>query len=166
MNAIETNPTQDLAQSELVLTRLYNAPRDLVFAAWTNPKHLAQWWGPYGFTNPVCEIDVRPGGAIRIHMRGPDGVVYPMTGTFEDITEPERLVFASAALDGKGEPLFETWNIVTLEKFGEKTALTLRARVLRIAPGAPGKLAVHYLAGMEAGWTQSLERLGDLVDKK
>lgn len=166
MNAIETNPVQDLAPSELVLTRVYDAPRDLVFEAWTNSKHLAQWWGPYGFTNPICELDLRPGGALRIHMRGPDGVIYPMTGTVEDVVKPERFVFAGAVLDGKGEPLFETWNIVSLEDVDGKTAVTLRAHVTRIAPGTAGELAIHYIAGMEAGWIQSLERLGDLVDKK
>jgi uncharacterized protein YndB with AHSA1/START domain len=67
-------------EQELVLTRVFDAPRELVFKVWTDPKHLARWWGPRGFTNPVCELDLRPGGAILIHMRGPDGTVYPMTG--------------------------------------------------------------------------------------
>ncbi len=77
-----------------MITRTFDSPRELVFKAWTDPKHVTQWWGPHGFTNPVCELDVRPGGAIRIHMRGPDGTVYPMTGTFHEVVEPERLVFA------------------------------------------------------------------------
>ena len=58
---------------ELTVTRVFDAPRELVFTMWTDPEHMAQWWGPQGFTNPVCEMDVRVGGAIRIHMRGPDG---------------------------------------------------------------------------------------------
>ncbi len=70
---------------DLVMTREFDAPRELVFKAWTDAKQTAQWWGPKGFTNPVCELDVRVGGAIRIHMRAPDGVVYPMTGVFEEI---------------------------------------------------------------------------------
>ncbi len=81
--------------------------RDLVFKAWTETKHMAQWWGPKGFTNPVCEMDVRAGGAIRIHMRAPDGVVYPMTGVFQEIVVPERLVFVSSALDDKGNSMFD-----------------------------------------------------------
>jgi uncharacterized protein YndB with AHSA1/START domain len=141
-------------EREVVFTRILNAPRDLVFQAWTDPTHLAQWWGPHGFTNPVCELDVRPGGAIRVHMRGPDGTVYPMTGVYQEIVEPERLVFTSAALDEEGKPLFEVRNTVTFAEQGGKTTLTLQARVVKsTAEAAP------YLEGMEVGWTQTLERL-------
>jgi uncharacterized protein YndB with AHSA1/START domain len=121
---------------------------------WIDPKHLAQWWGPHHFTNPRCEVDVRPGGQIRIDMRGPDGTVYPMTGEFNEILAPERLVFTSAALDPKGQPLFEVRNTVTFTEQGGKTTIVLRAKVQNEKPGAD-----MYLAGMEEGWTQSLERL-------
>jgi len=145
-------------EQELVLTRVFDAPRELVFKAWTDPKRVAQWWGPHGFTNPVCELDARPGGAIRIHMRGPDGTVYPMTGVYQEVVEPERLVFTSAALDEKGHPLFEVLTTVTFAEQGAKTKQILRARVIKsTAQAAP------YLAGMEAGWTQSLERLSAFV---
>jgi uncharacterized protein YndB with AHSA1/START domain len=70
----------DHADQELIITRVFDAPRKLVFKAWTDPKHVAQWWGPNGFTNPVCELDVRPGGAIRIDMHGPDGTIYREIG--------------------------------------------------------------------------------------
>ncbi len=121
---------------------------------------MAQWWGPHGFTNPVCELDVRPGGAIRIDMRGPDGTLYPMTGLYREIVEPDRLVFTSAALDERGEPLFEVLTTVTFAEQGEQTIQTLRARVARTtARAAP------YLEGMEAGWTQSLQRLEAQVAK-
>ena len=142
-------------EPELVLTRVFKAPRGPVFAAWTEPTQVAQWWGPNGFTNPVCELDVRPGGAIRIHMRGPDGTVYPMTGVYQEIVEPERLVFTSAALDESGKPLFEVLNTVAFVEHDGTTKLTVRARVVKSTAGA-----APYLAGMEAGWTQSLERLG------
>ncbi len=146
---------------ELVLTRVFDAPRELVFKAWTDPKRVAQWWGPQGFTNPVCELDARPGGAIRIHMRGPDGTVYPMTGVYREVIEPERLVFTSAALDEKGNPMFEVLTTVTFAEQGGKTKQILRARVIKsTAQAAP------YLAGMEAGWTQSLERLSAFVATK
>ena len=69
---------------EVVLTRVFDAPRALVFKIWTEPHHLAKWWGPRDFTNPVCELDVRVGGKILIHMHAPDGTVYPMTGTFRE----------------------------------------------------------------------------------
>jgi uncharacterized protein YndB with AHSA1/START domain len=145
---------------ELVLTRVLDAPRELVFTAWTDPKRVAEWWGPRGFTNPVCELDVRPGGAILIHMRGPDGTVYPMTGVYQEVVEPERIVFTSAALDAAGNPMFELLTTVTFAEQGGKTKQILRARVIEsTAQAAP------YLAGMEAGWTQSLERLVSYVTK-
>jgi uncharacterized protein YndB with AHSA1/START domain len=148
-------------EPEVVFTRVLEAPRSLVFTAWTDRRRLAQWWGPHGFTNPVCALDVRPGGAIRIHMRGPDGTVCPicpMTGVYREIVEPERLVFTSAALDAEGQPLFEGLNTVTFAEHGGTTTLTTKARGIKsTAAAAP------YLAGMEGGWTQSLERLQGYV---
>jgi uncharacterized protein YndB with AHSA1/START domain len=140
---------------DLVITRVFDAPRELVFKAWTDTKHLAQWWGPNGFTNPVCELDARVGGLIRIHMRAPNGIVYPMKGVFEEIDEPERLVFISSALDDKGDSMFDVRNSVTFAEQGGKTILTLQARVIKASAQAP-----QYLQGMQAGWTQSLDRLG------
>jgi uncharacterized protein YndB with AHSA1/START domain len=145
-------------EKELVLKRVFNAPRERVWKAWTDPRQLAQWWGPAGFTNPVCEADVRPGGAIRIDMRGPDGAVYPMTGVYREVVAPERLVFTASALDEKGRPLFEVLNAVTFAKQGGKTLLTLRAQVVSKTAGADA-----YLEGMEAGWSQSLVRLEALL---
>jgi uncharacterized protein YndB with AHSA1/START domain len=99
---------------DLVITRMFDAARELVFKAWTDPKQMAQWWGPKGFTNPVCELDVRPGGAILIHMRGPDGVIYPMYGTFHEIVEPERLVMTTSAVpDEAGSDQLEVLNTIT-----------------------------------------------------
>ena len=144
----------------LTLTRVFDAPRDLVFKAWTDPKHVAQWWGPQGFTNPLCELDARPGGLIRIDMRSPEGTVYPMSGVYQEIVEPKRLVFISAALDENGKPMFEILNTVTFEEQNGKTTLTLQARVITATDQAP-----QYLEGMEEGWTQSLERLGEYVAK-
>jgi uncharacterized protein YndB with AHSA1/START domain len=153
--AAQDPPAASPPGRELVLTRTFDAPRDLVFKAWTDPKHLARWWGPHGFTNPVCEADARPGGAIRIDMRGPDGVVYPMKGVFHEVVAPERLVFTSTALeDEAGQPRLEVRHTVTFAEQGGKTTLTMRAVVVKAAPEAAGALA-----GMEAGWTQSLERL-------
>ncbi len=158
--AAKNSPATEPAARGLVITRVFDAPRGLVFKAWTDPRHVAQWWGPKGFTNPVCELDVRPGGAIRIHVRGPDGVVFPMKGVFHEIVEPERLVFTSAALDEEGNRLFEVLNTVTFARQGGKTTQTLQARIVKkTAEAAP------YLEGMEAGWTQSLERLEAYVAK-
>lgn len=143
---------------DLVITRVYDAPRDLVFALWTDPKHLAEWWGPRGFTNPVCEADARAGGAIRIHMRAPDGRVYPMTGTFDEVAAPHRLVFTSGALADDGKSLFQVRTTVTFENTDGKTRLTLRATVLMQTDAA-----APYLAGMNEGWSQSLDRLAERV---
>lgn len=144
---------------DLVITRVFDAPRELVFKAWTDTKHMAHWWGPNGFTNPVCELDVRVGGAIRIDMRAPNGVVYPMKGAFEEIDEPRRLVFVSSALDEKGNSMFDVLNTVIFGEQRGKTALTLQARVIKATAQAP-----QYLQGMQAGWTQSLDRLGAHLD--
>jgi uncharacterized protein YndB with AHSA1/START domain len=151
-----TGNTMANEEQELVLTRVFDAPRELVFKAWTDPKRVAQWWRPRGFTNPVCELDVRPGGAIRIHMRGPDGTVYPMTGVYQEVVEPERIVFTSAALDAEGNALFELLTTVTFAEQGGKTKQILRARVIKRTAQA-----AQYLKGMEAGWTQSLEHLAE-----
>ena len=93
------------AEREITITRIFDAPRETVFKAWTDAAQLAQWWGPKGFTNPVCEIDARVGGAIRIHMRSPDGSVYPMKGEFREIVPPERIVFTNIAVDARTNPL-------------------------------------------------------------
>ena len=143
---------------DLIMTRIFDAPRELVFQAWTDAKLLQQWWGPHGFTNPRCEVDARPGGAMHIDMRGPDGTVYPMTATFREVVLPEKIVFKSGALDQHGAPLFEILNTVTFADEGGKTKLTIRAHVLSAGPHA----AMH-LAGMEMGWTQTLDRLGAFV---
>ena len=148
------NSTPDHVDRELVITRVLDAPRNLVFKAWTDAKRLTQWWGPHRFTSPICEADARPGGAIRINMCGPDGTIYPMTGVYQEIVEPERIVFASSALDGAGNWLFDILNTVTFEAQGGKTKLTLRAKVTK-----GSDKAFPYLAGMNEGWKQSLERL-------
>jgi uncharacterized protein YndB with AHSA1/START domain len=151
----EATPVES-SKWDLVMTRVFDAPRALVFKVWTDARHMAQWWGPKGFTNPVCELDVRAGGAIRIHMRAPDGMVYPMTGEFREIVEPERLVFVSSALDGKGNSMFDVLSTVTFTEQGGKTVLTLQLRVIRTTAQAP-----QYLKGMEMGWKMSLDRLSE-----
>jgi uncharacterized protein YndB with AHSA1/START domain len=152
-----TSNITDTTDHDLVLTRVFDAPREVVFKAWTDPARVEQWWGPKGFTNPRCEVDARAGGSIRIDMRGPDGTVYPMSGTFREIVEPERLVFVSAALDENGHPKFEVLTTVTFADEGEKTKLTLHATVSKVTAAA-----APHLAGMNAGWNQSLDRLASL----
>ena len=140
----------------IVITRIFDAPRELVFKAWTDAAHLAQWWGPKGFTNPVCEVDARPGGALRIVMRAPDGAERPMTGVFREVTAPARLVFTNVAVDRDGKPLLEGLTTVTFAEQGGKTRLTLESRAVGLVD-----YAARMLEGMEAGWTQSIDRLGE-----
>jgi len=141
----------------LTLTRVLNAPRSLVFKLWTDPLHLGQWWGPAGFTNPVCELDLRVHGEIRIDMRAPDGAIYPMAGAFREIVEPERLVFTAAALNQNGKPYFENLNTVTFDEFeGNRTLLTVHVQVLWSSPEAE-----PALSGMSMGWSMTLDRLND-----
>lgn len=148
----------DPSQYSVSFNRTFNAPRSLVWQAWTDPKHVAHWWGPHGFTNPVCELDVRTGGAMRIHMQGPKGTpfdgVYPMTGIYREISPPERIVFVSSALDENGVPLFEVLTTVTFTEQGNKTKMTMKAVAISTTEKGTG-----YLAGMEQGWSQSLDRL-------
>jgi uncharacterized protein YndB with AHSA1/START domain len=112
---------------DLVLTRVFDAPRELVWKAWTDPAQVEQWWGPKGFSNPRCEWNARPKGSIRIDMRAPDGVVYPMSGVFQEIVEPERLVFISSALDENGKSMFDIHNTVIFSDHGDKTSITYRS---------------------------------------
>src|SRR5271155_974533 len=130
----------------VIITRVFDAPRELVWKAWTDPKYLAQWWGPKGFTNPVCDWNAKPGKAIYVVMRAPNGTDYPMGGSFREIVEPERLVFTSGALDEKGNLLFELLHTITFVEHGGKTTLTVRARVIKSTAKAS-----QYLWGYNAG---------------
>ena len=136
------------------IVRVFDAPRALVWKAWTDPNMMAQWFGPRGFTIPLCELDVRPGGSLRIVMRGPDGNEYPMKGVFREVVVPERLVFSNIAVDQDGNHLLEGETIVTFAAHGGKTTLTLKTHAVGRVP-----IAKQMLAGMEAGWTQSIDKL-------
>jgi len=151
-------------RQELSLARIFGAPRGLVFKAWTDPKHMAQWWGPRGFTNPVCELDVRPGGLIRIDMRGPDATIYPMKGVFHEIVEPERLVFTSTALEDEHcKPLLEILNTITFEDYNGLTKLPLHARLVTKDFKMTPQVAAA-VSGLEQGWSESLYRLAEHLD--
>lgn len=144
----------------IVFNRTLDAPRSAVFKAWTDPNQLAQWWGPKGFTAPVCEADPRPGGTLHIVMRGPDGTDYPLGGSFIEVAPPERLVFTST-VDVNGVRALETHNTVTFTEQGGKTILDLRVRVVKATAEA-----TPVLAGMHEGWPQTLDRLGAFVAKR
>jgi len=146
------------ANKELTITRTLNAPRDLVWKAWTDEKHIEQWWGPKGFTNPVCNWKAKTGGEILIHMKAPDGVVYPLDGKFQEIINLEKIVFTSAALDKNGKHLFEVLNTISFIEEGNKTKLTLHFVFSKITDeGAP------YIGGAEIGWNMSIDKLADYI---
>jgi uncharacterized protein YndB with AHSA1/START domain len=147
------------SERTVVITRIFDAPRGLVFQAWTDPVHLAAWWGPEGFTNPVCEVDLRVGGKLRIVMRAPDGAEHPMIGVFREIVPPERIVFTNIATDRAGTILLEGITTVTLAEHADgHTKLTVESRAV-----ARVDYAWRMLEGMETGWTQSIDRLGEHV---
>ena len=152
--------TADKAPRHLDLTRTLDAPRALVFKVWTQPQHLAQWWGPHGFTVPECTVDLRPGGALRIRMTG-HGFDEVMHGEFVEIVEPERLVFKSFLRDDSGATYLETLTVVTFAETNGKTNLTINIRVVAERPEAEGPLQ-----GMSEGWNQTLERLATYVAHK
>jgi len=144
---------------EAHLTRTFNSPRSLVWQAWTDVAKLQQWWGPERFTNPRCEIDLRPGGRIHIDMRAPDGIVFPMAGEYEEILPPERLVFLTSALDEQSEPIFTNRNTVLFREVDRGTEVSIHTLVLSATPHA-----MQYLKGLREGWSGSLDNLTALVE--
>ncbi|RAK58495.1 hypothetical protein DJ021_01115 [Phenylobacterium hankyongense] len=144
---------------EMTLTRTFNAPVALVFDCFTDPDHLARWWGPLGCENVINTLEARPGGEISLHMAGP-GYSHTMGGEFVEIDRPRRLVFLSKAFEAPdGGWGIINRNTLTFEERNGATRLILHTRVER----AEGELVLGALGGMKAGWGQSLERLGDLV---
>jgi uncharacterized protein YndB with AHSA1/START domain len=142
------------ALPELTFTRTFDAPRELVFKVWTDPYHVAQWWGPHGFRIPLSKVDARVGGRFEVHMQGDDGILLPSVGEFHEVVAPERIVFTSNLEGPDGRKLIEVVNTVSLDEDGGRTRMTLHVKVLRAEPEIAAKLA-----GMEQGWSQSLERL-------
>ncbi len=150
----EKEKTKDSKDLELILKRLLNAPIELVWKAWTDPEQVAQWWGPNNFTIPLCKMDVKPGGALLIHMKAPDGTIYPMNGSYKELVKPERIVFAGAALDTQGNALFEQVTSILFEKDGNKTKLNIKVTFSKVKPEAAG-----HIAGAEIGWNQMMDKL-------
>lgn len=151
-------PTTERPEREIVITRTFEAPAELVYKCWTEAEHMAKWWGPHMFSNPVCEIDARVGGKIVIQMKGPDGSVFPMVGDFSELTEFTKIAFNFSAQDMEGNRLLEGFTSVALAEENGKTILTVHSKAVGLVDIAP-----QMLAGMEMGWTQSLERLEELV---
>jgi uncharacterized protein YndB with AHSA1/START domain len=157
----------------LVITRLFDAPRELVWKAWTEPKYMAAWFGPTVMTNPVCKMDVRPGGAWRFVMRAPDGIEYPLKGVYREVVKPDRLVMTMDCSEHpdewhdlidpnrdkrSGRPALDLLCTVTFEEQGAKTKLTIHTLF-----AMPALRDVMVRMGMEQGWNESLDKLGELL---
>lgn len=139
---------------ELRFTRTFDAPRTLVWKAWTDPAHVGQWWGPNGFTTTTYESDVRPGGVWRYMMHGPDGTDYPNLVTFAVVVAPERLEYAHGT-DAANPEMFRT--TVLFEEAGGKTTITMRL----LFPTREERDITEQKYGAVEGANQTLARLAD-----
>jgi uncharacterized protein YndB with AHSA1/START domain len=140
---------------EIASTRVFDAPRRLVWEAWTNPKHLPHWMtGPEGWTMPVCEIDLRPGGAWHIVWRKSNGTEMAMRGVYKEVVAPERLVNT----ESWGADWPETVNTLTLSEQGGKTTITLTV----LYPSKEARDAVLE-TGMKDGLSTSYDRLAEYL---
>jgi uncharacterized protein YndB with AHSA1/START domain len=166
-------PASAAGAPEWEISRTFDAPRKLVWRAWTDPKQMAQWWGPKDFTNPVCDLDVRIDGAYRITMRAPDGEDYPMHGFYREIVEPERLVYTADITDHPGwwfdqvdpardktkPPKVELIQMATFEELVDgKTKLTVKVW-FESASIRDNMVKM----GMNMGWSMSFDRLEALL---
>ncbi|MEA2976671.1 MAG: hypothetical protein QOF19_2191 [Alphaproteobacteria bacterium] len=137
--------------------RVFDAPRELVWSAWTDPKHLAQWWGPNGFTTTTSTFDMRPGGVWRFVMHGPDGRDYQNRITFDEIVKPERIVYRHDG--GEDVEPVQFTQTVTFEDLGGKTKLTWRG----VFPSAAERDRVIKEYGADKGLVQTLARLAEYL---
>jgi uncharacterized protein YndB with AHSA1/START domain len=168
MTADSKNAGAKATEPELVITRIIDAPRELVFKAWTEPERVKRWWGPETFTCPACKIDLRPGGKYRICMRSPEGRDYWSAGEYREIVVPERIVVTDYFSDEHGNKvsptthgLSEEWPAemlmtITFEEHGGKTKLTVHQSVSE-------SLAKRFQA--VEGWSTMLDKLEAYVAK-
>jgi uncharacterized protein YndB with AHSA1/START domain len=152
-NAGATRQSAASPNLELRLTRVFDAPRALVYKVWTDPKHVAQWWGPRDFVTTIREMEVKPGGAWRYSMRGPDGNDYPFDGVFLEVEEPERLVSEGSI---HGDPEQKVWTEVKFSEQDGKTTLSVLQRF---------EFESYATRGAPIGWNQMLDRLTEYLAK-
>ena len=157
----KNNPPKETADREIVITRDFNAPRELVWEAMTNPKHVVNWWGPRGFTTTIEKMDFRVGGIWQHVMRGPDGVNYPNKSVFKEIVKPEKIVYSHGGKreNGPGVSFVSTWTFDELAP--QKTKVAIRM----VFPSATERDFVVKEFGAIEGGRQTLERLGEYLPK-
>ncbi len=157
-NVLDIEPVEEAV---IVICRVVDAPRELVFEAFTDPAQLSQFWGPRGFSAPHCEVDLRIGGCFRIDMRGPDGLAYPCTGVYREIVPPERIVYTSTASDenpcGGGLPPRAVVTM-TFADLGGKTEIKIHTLLQSVADK---EAAIK--GGFNKGWNDSLDQLADML---
>ncbi len=153
-------------EQDIVITRIFDAPREQVWKAWTEPEHLKRWWGPKNFTAPVSEIDLRVGGKYLNAMRSPEGQEFFSTGVYHEIDPPEKLVFTDSFADEKGNVVaashygfgddfpVELKVTITFEEVDGKTKMTLQHE------GFP---AGEMREMTTAGWNESFDKLAESV---
>jgi uncharacterized protein YndB with AHSA1/START domain len=141
---------------EIVMTRVFDAPRDLVFEAHSSCEHLRHWWGPRRYEIKSCELDFRPGGSWRIVHRGSDGDEYVFHGEYREIVRPERIVWTFEYEGWPGQVSVET---LALEEHDGKTTLTATS-VFDTVEQRDGMLE----SGMEAGAAESMDRLEEYLE--
>lgn len=139
---------------ELIMERAFDAPRELVFEAWTTCEHLAHWWGPHGFTLPYCEIDLRPGGGYRFVQHDQDGNAFGFRGEYREVLPPERLVYTFIF-----EMMPDSEAVVTLDFADRDEGRTLLTA--RTAFDSEEELRGAVESGMAQGMLESAERLDD-----
>jgi uncharacterized protein YndB with AHSA1/START domain len=149
----ESSSSPEMVHGEFTITRILDAPRELVWKAWTDPEHLSRWWGPRGLSTPVStiELDPRPGGVFRFTMvSDSDGTEYPSDMTFREVVEPERIVFAWEEQRGIGAGEVT----VTFTDLGDKTEMTTHYA---------GWNTEQMHGASNAGWKSQFERLEELL---
>ena len=147
---LNTTPNLRSDQSELVITRIFDAPPELVFAAWTNPHHVREWWGPVNYPARFVEMDVRPGGKWRMCLRSTEGKPELWQGgLYREVTPPERLVF-TFSWEEEGERGLETVITVSFTGEGRKTRVIIRQTPFQSA---------EEREGHRWGWNSTFDRL-------
>jgi uncharacterized protein YndB with AHSA1/START domain len=156
---LQPNETAGMPDREIVLSRVFDAPRELVWDAMTDPKKVIHWWGPRGFTMTIEEMDLRPGGVWKHVMHGPDGTDYPNYSVFKEITKPERIVYSHGGgkKDGPSVNFEMTWTFDVVEE--NKTKLTLR----QVYASNEDRDTVAKVYGAIEGGKECLARLGEFL---
>jgi uncharacterized protein YndB with AHSA1/START domain len=148
-------------EREIVISRLFDAPREMVWEAWTDPRQVALWWGPKGFSTTIEQMDVRPGGVWKHVMHGPDGTDYPNESVFLDVVPYERLVYTLSG-GRKGGPQVQFEKSATFEEEAGGTRVTMRL----VFPSAEARDQNVRDYGSIEGGKQTLQRLADYLSAR